>query len=70
MQIVCDPHEEEAIQIYAERHNITFGEAFQRILDAMTKGLLELVNEDGEIEQIRGTTTRMELDSNQESKET
>ena len=43
-----DPQEEAAVQRYADKHGITYGETFQKMLDAMTKGLLELAVEDGE----------------------
>ena len=48
MQVVLDPQEEAAVQRYADKHGLTYGEAFQRMLDAMTKGLLELAAADNE----------------------
>ena len=48
MQIVMDPQEEAAVQRYADKHGLTYGEAFQKMLDAMTIGLVELALEDGE----------------------
>ena len=48
MQVVMDPQEEAAVQRYADRHGITYGEAFQKMLDAMTEGLMRLAREDGE----------------------
>jgi hypothetical protein len=51
MQIVMDPQEEAAVQRYADKHGLTYGEAFQRMLDAMTKGLLDLAREDGEFQE-------------------
>ena len=49
MRIILDKQEEEAVQRYADKHKLTYGEAFQKMLDAMTKGLLELAKEDNEL---------------------
>ena len=49
MRIILDKQEEEAVQKYADKHKLTYGEAFQKMLDAMTKGLLELAKEDNEL---------------------
>lgn len=49
MEIGFNEKEEKAIQVYADKHKITFGEAMQKMIDAMTKGLLDLAAEDGEL---------------------
>jgi hypothetical protein len=46
MQIVFNDEEEAAVTRYAVRHKITYGEALQRIIDAMTEGLMELARKD------------------------
>lgn len=48
MQIVMNPVEEEAVEKYAVKNNMTFDEAFKKIIDAMTKGLIEMIMEDEE----------------------
>ena len=66
VEIVFNKQEEEAVQKYADKHNITYGQAVQTMMDAMTKGLVDLAVKDGEFENIRDqkTTTKVEtLDS-------
>ena len=46
MQIGLNAEEEEAVKKYGEKHNITYGEALQKIIEAMTEGLMKLANED------------------------
>lgn len=53
MEIVFNELEEKAIQRYAEKHKITYGEGLQEIIDAMTKGLVKLASEDNEFENIK-----------------
>lgn len=48
MQLVFNDQEEAAVQRYADKHNMTYGEALQKIIDAMTKGLINLAMEDDE----------------------
>lgn len=55
MEIAFNEQEEKAIQRYADKHNLTYGEALQKMMDAMTKGLVELAEADGEFEQINET---------------
>jgi len=69
MQIVLDDNEEAAVQRYAVRKQITYGEALQRIIDSMTKGLMELAREDDteivEFQRRKKVTTKIEtLDIN------
>ena len=61
MQIVMDPQEEAAVQRYADKHGITYGEAFQKMLDAMTEGLMRLAVEDGEF-GLQDETPRMDIE--------
>ncbi len=60
MEIVFNQTEEKALQAYADKHKITYGEALQQIIDAMTKGLIELAQEDSEFESITKTQTKIE----------
>lgn len=69
MQIVLDDKEEAAVRRYAVRKQITYGEALQRIIDSMTKGLMELAREDDaeivEFQKRKAVTTKIEtLDNN------
>ena len=64
MEIVFNKIEEQAVQSYADKHKITYGEALQQIIDAMTKGLIELASEDDEFEIIRKTQTKIETVDN------
>jgi hypothetical protein len=48
MEIVFNDQEEKAIQTYADKHNLTYGEGLQKMIDAMTKGLVELAAADDE----------------------
>ena len=59
MEIVFNKVEEEAVQSYAEKHKISYGEAVQEIIDAMTKGLVSLAQEDDEFENIGKTQTKV-----------
>jgi hypothetical protein len=63
MQIVLNDIEEEAVRNYGIKHKITYGEALQRIIDAMTKGLMELAREDDEIGTFESTTKIETLDN-------
>jgi len=46
MEIVLNKEEEEAVQRYANNNKITYGEAWQRMVEAMKKGLIELASKD------------------------
>ncbi len=50
MEIAFNKEEEKAIQRYADKHNLTYGQGLQKIIDAMTKGLVELAAADNEFE--------------------
>ena len=56
VEIVFNKQEEEAVQRYADKHKLTYGQAVQAMMDAMTKGLLELAVEDDEFK----TNTKIE----------
>jgi hypothetical protein len=60
VEIIFNEVEEKAVQSYADKHKITYGEALQQIIDAMTKGLIDLATEDDEFESIRKTQTKIE----------
>ena len=64
MQLVFNDEEEAAVYRYAKRKNITDGEAMQRIIESMTKGLMELASEDDdEIEFQRKRVQSKTLDN-------
>lgn len=48
MEIVFNDEEEEAVQRYADKHNLTYGEAVQKIINSMKEGLIKLAKEDDE----------------------
>lgn len=57
MEIHFNQQEEQAIQRYADKHKIEYKVAVQHMMDAMTKGLLELAEKEGEFENIKKTYT-------------
>jgi len=50
MDLVFNKEEEAAVQRYADKHNISFGEALQKMIHAMTKGLMDMVKDDDDFE--------------------
>ena len=63
MQIVFNKEEEQAINRFAIRKKITYQEAMKEIIDAMTKGLVELARKDDidiAREQFEKATTKIE----------